>query len=217
MDPINLWLDPKEVRQLAEKLIRPVPQAQPSSTDLGFDHTFVGFVGPEILTEPSKIPAVKPQVTPARIELPTPTSTQQEEETMPSPKLSRPQPFRLVVQNPSTPAANPSQYPKRLQVFREWLTTQFQIPEVYIIDHEGTVIFDDSRYQRLHILVRNFAQGTKNTDNVRIRVSTNEILELIPCETLHGIVVLSTLVSKPLPQDQILKISDVLKQTISPD
>ena len=57
MDPVNPWLDPSEVRHLAEQLLRPVAPARLSAADPGFDKAFVGFTDPEHnTTEPARRP-----------------------------------------------------------------------------------------------------------------------------------------------------------------
>lgn len=401
MDPINLWLDPNEVRQLAEQLIRPVAKPQISATDLGFDSSFVGFVGndplpdapkaspatPPIITLPltntngeaspaatppvlattpsiptaippipaavTSIPAVIPAAEPAApevaaitpvvvsppvpttppaettptlpanppVEIPAPNSTTPPDvvttpiiispivpaspagkpvttnppafkftkviktpapvgpipsipsvsqtpviptaspvlttppavqtsplktDSVPTltpvsklvtaqppalPGLSpnpqnpapRPQPFRLVTPKPAEPAAvvtspapSSSQPSERIQTFRNWLKAQHQLTEVFIIDHQGEVIFDDSSFKRLHFMAKNLAQKTGNLENLRLRISPKEVLELIPCKTEQGIMVLSTVVSTPISQDDVQKISEMMKQTVSP-
>lgn len=48
MDPVNSWLNPEEVRRLAESLLRPVGQAPANLPDAGFGGAFEGFaVDPE--------------------------------------------------------------------------------------------------------------------------------------------------------------------------
>lgn len=46
MDQVNPWLDPSEVRHLAEQLLRPVAPARLAAADPGFDKAFVGFTNP---------------------------------------------------------------------------------------------------------------------------------------------------------------------------
>ncbi|RYD19067.1 MAG: hypothetical protein EOP88_20345 [Verrucomicrobiaceae bacterium] len=60
MDPIYPWLDPVEVRRLADRLMRPERQATVAPVDAGFDDGFVGFTG----TQPFSTPAQQPPVTP---------------------------------------------------------------------------------------------------------------------------------------------------------
>jgi hypothetical protein len=394
MDPINLWLDPNEVRQLAEQLIRPVAKTQISATDLGFDSSFVGFVGNDPLLEapktaaanlpiitlpltntqseaspsaeppvlvttpsiPTAIPSISalvptvevvtPQLTavppvvaspPAPVtpsaettppvtanpptEIATPNSTipataapvpviiapavpatpaskpvatnppafkftkviktppqvgpipsipsvsqtpvipasipvlatpatgqTAPPKADPLPTLTpisklvtsqppalpglppnpqnpvhRPQPFRLVTPKAAEPVVVVTQHtspsaqpPERIQTFRDWLKTQHQLNEVFIIDQRGEIIFDDSSFKRLHFMARNLAQKTGRLENLRLRISPKEVLELIPCKTEQGTMVLSTVVSTPISQDDVQKISEMMKQTVSP-
>lgn len=63
MDPIYPWLDPVEVRRLADRLMRPERQAAVAPVDAGFDDGFVGFTG----TQPFSAPAPQqPQPQPPR-------------------------------------------------------------------------------------------------------------------------------------------------------
>lgn len=61
MDPINPWLDPIEVRRMAERLMQPAREQAAPLVDPGFDEAFIGF-GPEA-TQPS-IPVSIPGLTP---------------------------------------------------------------------------------------------------------------------------------------------------------
>ena len=58
MDPIYPWLDPAEVRRLADRLMRPNREPSVTVTDAGFDDGFVGYSA-----EPSPVqppPAAEP-------------------------------------------------------------------------------------------------------------------------------------------------------------
>jgi hypothetical protein len=43
MDPVNPWLDPVEVRRMAERLMKPNQEPNVTVTDAGFDEGFVGY------------------------------------------------------------------------------------------------------------------------------------------------------------------------------
>ncbi|MGL4400685.1 MAG: hypothetical protein ACRCXD_12510 [Luteolibacter sp.] len=43
MDPIYPWLDPVEVRRLADRLVKPGREPTVTAADAGFDEAFVGF------------------------------------------------------------------------------------------------------------------------------------------------------------------------------
>jgi hypothetical protein len=205
MDPVNPWLDPAEVRHLAEQLLRPVAPAHPSAADPGFDTSFIGFtkVGadlpvPQQVPHASSVPqlsqAVRPVEQPA---LPVSQNT---------PPASEP------------PAAAPSRalFLQRLQIFRDWLAKHFQATDIFLLDREGKVIFDESGHGRLHFMARNLASATRATGNVHIKIGPAAILELIPCETPNGRIVLGALVPAALPAEHINIITEVLLQAASP-
>ena len=53
MDPINPWLDPAEVRRLAERLMQPNREPAVPAPDAGFDDAFVGYASDAILQPPT--------------------------------------------------------------------------------------------------------------------------------------------------------------------
>lgn len=204
MDPINPWLDPSEVRHLAEQLIRPVTQSGMTSKDPGFDKSFVGFTDQE---EP-----------PART---TGAPTQEASD----------QPFKKAPTEAETPmedppeevvpaeiATNSKQFesPERIQILRNWLVDYFQASEIFILDAEGDVIFDESGHGRLHVIASSLVLAPGNKNHIHIKIGPVSILELIPSETTYGRVILGFLVKKNLRPEQLENITEVLKQTVSP-
>jgi hypothetical protein len=205
MDPVNPWLDPAEVRHLAEQLLRPVAPAHPSAADPGFDASFIGFtkVGadlpvPQQVPHTSSVPQLSQPVRPA--EQPALPVSQN---TLPA---SEPQPA-----TPSLPL-----FLQRLHIFRDWLAKHFQATDIFLLDREGKVIFDESGHGRLHFMARNLASATRATGNVHIKIGPAAILELIPCETPNGRIVLGALVPAALPAEHINIITEVLLQAASP-
>ena len=45
MDPVQSWLDAKEVRRMAESLMMPAPEVDASVADAGYGDDFEGFAG----------------------------------------------------------------------------------------------------------------------------------------------------------------------------
>ena len=197
MDPINPWLDPSEVRQLAEKLIRPVEQAPVVSRDPGFDTSFVGFVDSDEPAE-EKIPVISPPVSVA----------------VPSIPVARPIPQQVVKVAP--PVAAPTTISDgRFVNFRNWLTQHFGAKETFILDHSGTVIFDESHHGRLHFIARDLILHAGQKQNVRVKFGPAANLELIPCENPQGLVILGALFPNPLPNDHIASIRDAISKSLS--
>jgi hypothetical protein len=126
------------------------------------------------------------------------------------------QPVPLPATEPPPTAPSRTQFLPRIHIFRDWLAKNFQATDVFLIDREGKVIFDESGHGRFHFMARNLASATRATGNVRIKIGPAAILELIPCETPYGRIVLGALVPDALPPEHINMITEVLLQAASP-
>jgi hypothetical protein len=225
MDPINPWIDSTEVRQLAEKLLRPVEHSRIVSTNPGFDTSFVGFVdsdetekeiAPVVAPKPVEVVAKTP--TPAPIS-PAPTSITPAPSTPTSsvPAPSNPAAFskiNKVVKVAPTPKVT-TLLDSRFQILRNWLLENFSAKEIFILDHTGSVIYDESHHGRLHFIARDLILQAKQTHNVRVKFGPDANLELIPCETPNGIAILGALFPNSLPNEHITIIREVLIQAIT--
>jgi hypothetical protein len=78
------------------------------------------------------------------------------------------------------------------------------------------VIFDESDHGRLHFMARNLAIASPGSGNIHVKIGPAAILEVIPCQTPYGRIVLGALVPDSLPSDHIRTITEVLIQTASP-
>lgn len=194
MDAVNPWLDPSEVRHLAEQLLRPVAPARLSAADPGFDASFVGFTSEGAA---HVVPEEK-------------TSAAPQPEAGPKPAAAPPA--------PEPPPAPPSRtrFLERVHIFRDWLAKNFKATDVFILDREGKVIFDESGHGRLHFMARNLAIASRGSGNIHVKIGPAAILEVIPCDTPYGRIVLGTLVPESLPGEHVRIITEVLIQTASP-
>jgi hypothetical protein len=189
MDTINPWLDASEVRQLAEKLIRPVEQTQVDSQDPGFDTSFIGFVE---TNWPAK-----------EFDAPKITST--------APTSVIPQP--VLPSTPIPPATNVSD--SRFLSFRNSLSERLGAKEIFILNHTGAVIFDESHHGRLHFIARDLILQAGQPNNVRVKFGPSANLELIPCVSPQGLVILGALFPIPLSFEKITGIRQALSQALS--
>ncbi len=212
MDPLNPWLDPSEVRHLAESLLRPVAPARIAAADPGFDSSFVGFTAPE---EDRPEPGFPEQRNPGLNPIPEPSATPLPIAPTEEAELS---PHDLENESPEPPPAAPSKsrFLERIQIFRDWLAKNFSATDIFILDREGKVIFDESGHGRLHFMARNLAFASKGSGNIHVKIGPSSILEVIPCETPYGRIVLGTLVPESLPPHHVQTIHEVLVQTASP-
>lgn len=202
MDTINPWIDPTLVRHLAEKLIRPVEQSSIVTNDPGYDTSFVGFVDSD---EPEQ------EITPV-ISQPV---------TLPSPQIVVAPIKEVVIQTPqpavkiTAAVKNTTLLDSRFQNFRNWLVEHFAAKEIFILDHTGKILFDESHHGRLHFIARDLILQAGQPHNVRVKFGPAATLELIPCETPQGLIILGALFPNSLPKEQISSIRDAISQSLS--
>ncbi|MFN9026935.1 MAG: hypothetical protein ACK5VX_12175, partial [Akkermansiaceae bacterium] len=100
---INPWIDSTAVRQLAEKLLRPVEQSRIVSTNSGFDTSFVGFIDTDE-TEKDIPPVLSPKPVEVLAKAPTPSVPKSTPAPTPSVAVTTPTPTPSTAA-PSNPAA----------------------------------------------------------------------------------------------------------------
>jgi hypothetical protein len=203
MDPINPWLDPVEVRRLAERLMRPVRDPAVTVTDAGFDSAFVGYA-----TERPVSPAPQ-QAIPARIIGPP------VEEPPPFEPVPEPEPVRETI---ASTARGP--FLDRIHRFRDWMRHHFAATGIFILDREGSVIFDESNHGRLHFLARSLALASRrpgsSAGNVHVKIGAGATLEVIPVETAYGCLVLGAVVPESLQPAAVNAVMEALSQVAAP-
>lgn len=189
-DPIYPWLDPIEVRRLAEGLMKPHREPPVTVSDAGFDDGFVGYA-----SDRPSAPAPRPTVEgPARAAV---GPIQQESTTM---------------------ARGP--FLDRITRFRNWLHDQFGATGIFILDREGAVIFDESSHGRLHFLARSLALASRrqgaSSGNVHVKIGAGATLEVIPVDTAYGCLVLGAVVAESLPPASVAAVMEALSQVAAP-
>lgn len=204
MDVVHPWLDPVEVRRLAERLLAPVREQAVPIQDAGFGEQFVGY-------EPS---AATPQPRP-----PTPSPVVPVAVVAP-PVVVPPEPETIVVEAPAPRNDGRGPFLDRMARFRDWLNRNFQAVGVFLLDREGAVIFDESGHGKLHFLARSLAVASRRPGgmpgNVHVKVGASATLEVIPVDTPYGCLVLGAVVPAPLEPDAIADVMNALKLVASP-
>ena len=196
MDPVNPWLDPVEVRRLAERLLRPVTDATAAVSDAGFDDAFIGYATSAPKTADH---APRPSVESSTVRTPPPV-------------------FQPVSETIPSTARGP--FLDRVHRFRDWMRQHFAATGLFILVREGAVIFDESSHGRLHFLARSLAQASRkpggSAGNVHVKVGAEAILEVIPLDTPYGWMVLGAVVPNALSPAAIAIVIDALLQVASP-
>ncbi len=102
----------------------------------------------------------------------------------------------------------------RITRFRDWLRDHFQAVGVFLMDQDGTVIFDEGGHGKLHCLASSLAASSRRPGaipgNVRIKVGASATLELIPTGAPDGCVILGAVVPEPLDPSSIQMIQEAL-------
>jgi len=213
--------------------MRPVAPARLAAADPGFDKAFVGFTDPNrqsVETQPAneeKWPQASGPA-PRAPEIPRGILVKDDHEDRPEPDPriipNLPGPAResagAFTPAPPEPAPGKARFLERIEIFRNWLAKNFQATDIFILDREGKVIFDESGHGRLHFMARNLALASRHTEaqggNVHVKIGPAAVLEVIPCETPYGRIVLGALVPESLPAPHVRTITEVLVQTASP-
>lgn len=194
MDPIYPWLDPVEVRRLAERLITPNHEPAVSVTDAGFDDGFVGYASETAASLPL-----------------TPSPPPPVRETAPAPPQEPPVEYPTSARGP---------FLERIQRFRDWMRHHFSATGIFILDREGAVIFDESSHGRLHFLARSLALASRRPGatggNVHVKIGAGATLEVIPVDTAYGCLVLGAVVPEALAPPSVGAVMDALAQVASP-
>ncbi len=197
MDPIYPWLDPVEVRRLADRLVKPGREPSVTAADAGFDEAFVGFAtdptAPAV-AEPSR-PSAPPSV--RSVDVPVPADPQAT--------------GSFVARGP---------FLDRIKRFRDWMHQNFAATGVFILDREGAVIFDESNHGRLHFLARSLALASRrpgaSAGNVHVKIGAGATLEVIPVETAYGCLVLGAVVPDSLAPASVVAVMEALSLVAAP-
>ncbi len=224
MDPINPWLDPVEVRRMAERLLKPVADPVRSVVDAGFDEGFVGF---DAGAPPVRAQAT--QVIPARIVPPHPEPPPlPPREPVAAEDVPHPAPVAVetapvpVVEAPEEKSSTTARGPflDRIHRFRDWMRHHFAATGIFILDREGAVIFDESSHGRLHFLARSLAMASRKpgatAGNVHVKIGAGATLEVIPVETPYGCLVLGAVVPESLQPAAVAAVMEALGQVAAP-
>lgn len=70
----------------------------------------------------------------------------------------------------------------QLPKFQQWLASEFSAKGVFLVDQEGDSVFDKSGQTRLHFMARSMVNSGAYSSHVRLRISSDRVLELIPAE-----------------------------------
>ena len=107
-------------------------------------------------------------------------------------------------------------FTQQFRHFRDWIQQQFSAADIFILDHEGVVVFDESRHGRLHFLARSVALAARRAGtsrgNVYVKISAAAVFQIIPVKTAHCDWVLGAVVPAPLDPASSASVLEALSK-----
>ena len=223
MDSVRPWVDSDEVRRLAERLLGAREDVVIPDAEAPFGNRFEGYTedddGATVAAEPAQEKAPEPVGEASEaVQVPEP------DERLPGEQLPGPEETALdegaplpddgMVEAPRGP------FLQRVQRLRQWLREQFQVRGMFLLDREGSVIFDDGVHEELQALARSLAQASRVSagvaSNVHVKVGSDATLEVIPAETHYGVIVLGAVVPQAITPRGVGLVIDALARTARP-
>ena len=230
MDPIYPWLDPLEVKRLAESLLKPLRQPNLKVADAGFDAGFVGYATGS--SSQAKAPVVVSSLEIPALVMPSPAHDLSSDPfavtdmSSPAPPVLEPAPVPVpVVERVVAPPVEETKAVVRIPFqesvirFRDWMRENFAATGIFILDREGEVLFEDGHQGRLHFLARSLAIAPRSPSvgpgNVHVKIGAGSMLEIIPVDSPHGRMVLGVVVPEALVPSSVGVVMDALSQIAS--
>ena len=232
MDPIYPWLDPLEVKRLAESLLKPLRQPNLKVADAGFDAGFVGYATGS--SSQAKAPVVVSSLEIPALVMPSPAHDLSSDPfavtdmSSPAPPVLELAPVPVpvpVVERVVAPPVEETKAVVRIPFqesvirFRDWMRENFAATGIFILDREGEVLFEDGHQGRLHFLARSLAIAPRSPSvgpgNVHVKIGAGSMLEIIPVDSPHGRMVLGVVVPEALVPSSVGVVMDALSQIAS--
>ena len=228
MDPIYPWLDPVEVKRLAESLLKPLRQPNLKVADAGFDAGFVGYATGS--SSQAKAPVVVSSLEIPALVMPSPAHDLSSDPfavtdmSSPAPPVLEPAPAPVVERVVAPPVEETKAvvrvpFQESVIRFRDWMRENFAATGIFILDREGVVLFEDGHQGRLHFLARSLAMAPGRSGvgsgNVHVKIGAGSMLEIIPVDSPHGRMVLGVVVPEALVPSSVGVVMDALSQIAS--
>lgn len=205
MDPLIPWIDADQVRKMAERLLTPSHQPVPVTLNRKEESGFIGFTPEDqLLSSPSYTGDIEDTFSPSRTGI-ADVQPQSKPASSQSPDESG------AVSKNGTPFQQIPQFLGRVK-------REFSATDIYLLDQDGNVMFDEGRNEKLLALIKTFAPLSKKSptplSNVRIKLGTQASLEIIPSENPSGFLYLGLVVPEAISQASAQNIRDHLSKVV---
>ncbi len=237
MDPIESWVDARELRRLADALLA-LPSAgmgEAAPEDAAFSSGFVGYgveaAGVAASPEPTAVgqdsarhalAAARESAQRGGLLDPEAHSLEEgSEATAVAAELTEVAPLSSAGISPLP--AGTARFMDGLGPFGAWLRRAIGARSYFLLDRGGDVLIDEVQSNKLHQVAQTLAQasytanraaGTVAVGNLHIRIAPGTVLEVVPVNTRHGTLILGVIVPQPLNPGHVEAAAHALRQVV---
>lgn len=217
MDSINAWVDPEEVKRIAESLLADVEQEGDWETERSSgvvkveparEKDVIRLSAEKSLAEASKLASSSGMLSGDQK-----TKPEQESNAVPAPvkpvKLSPPTELRADEKHEQQVKANGV-----LEKLDEWIRKETAAIGVCMVDRDGDVLHTSMDNAAWTGLVISSASMAENPDgrSIRLKVFGGASLQLIPVATSRGGIVIGILLGNPVAQSEAIELAKKSEQ-----
>ena len=217
---VSQWLDPDEVRSLAEGLLAKTPVSQIPSHESVFGESFEGFDGEPVLSNPVDSPG--PPVQPIASEPVNPFHEGQASPVGSTSPANQVAPHKVATsQKAERSSGGLPSLPRALSTFSDWLKKQTPILAAFVCDPKGVVVLDEVGSEKLIKVARSLALASSNKGAgesrglLQVVIARDRMIEILPLESKDGLSIAGLVVARPLNSEALMMIRRSFKTALS--
>ncbi|MBT8038158.1 MAG: hypothetical protein KJO21_11490 [Verrucomicrobiae bacterium] len=234
MDPIESWLDAKEVRRIAESLMSPVPKVDQSAGDTGYGDDFEGFAevpesdrsddasmsaeeGGSLTEDESTRGVIGNTLADARRIAEGSGMLQARESNLGMPAALVP-PEEVVAAISGRPTLS------SLQALSAKLRRDWDARAIFVMDHEGEMVMDELENPKLIEVARTLADTANRATgqtvdsgvagNLHIQIAARATLEIMPVTSRYGRLILGAIFPAPLGVERVRELAEMFHNAV---
>lgn len=217
---VSQWLDPDEVRSLAEGLLAKTPVSQIPSHESVFGESFEGFDGEPVLSNPVDSPG--PPVQPIASEPVNPFHEGRVSPVGSTSPVNQVAPHKVATsQKAERSSGGLPSLPRALGTFSDWLKKQTPILAAFVCDPKGVVVLDEVGSEKLIKVARSLALASSNKGTgesrelLQVVIARDRMIEILPLESNEGLSIAGLVVARPLNSEALIMIRRSFKTALS--